>query len=131
MIVPTEGAQTTYYKLNELGGKIGRHSINQIVIMEESVSRSHAEIVFNGGFFSLKDTRSSTGTFIKVSEHQSICVGMIIEMGSNQYIIEQIQVNFFIRIKNGPSKWSCSCSRDPTMVKTSPSYSQRKTPSSR
>jgi len=51
--------------------------------MEESVSRSHADIVFKDGGFYLKDTKSSTGTFIKISEHKSIIVGMIIEMGSN------------------------------------------------
>tara|TARA_B110000503_G_scaffold116158_1_gene174997 strand:+ start:100 stop:255 length:156 start_codon:yes stop_codon:yes gene_type:complete len=51
--------------------------------MEESVSRSHAEITFSEGNFYLKDTKSSTGTFIKVSEHKQIIDGMIIEMGSN------------------------------------------------
>jgi pSer/pThr/pTyr-binding forkhead associated (FHA) protein len=34
--------------------------------MEESVSRSHAEIIFESGNFYLKDTKSSTGTFIKI-----------------------------------------------------------------
>jgi pSer/pThr/pTyr-binding forkhead associated (FHA) protein len=60
--------------------------------MEESVSRSHAEIEFREGNFYLKDTKSSTGTFIKICEHKQITVAMIIEMGSNQYIIEQIEV---------------------------------------
>ena len=34
--------------------------------MEESVSRSHAEIKFRDNKFYLKDTKSSTGTFIKI-----------------------------------------------------------------
>ena len=49
--------------------------------------------MFKGGAFYLKDMQSSTGTFIKISEHQVISEGMIIEMGSNQYLIEQVQVN--------------------------------------
>jgi pSer/pThr/pTyr-binding forkhead associated (FHA) protein len=78
-----EGAQTTFYKLNEQGGTIGRHSANQIIIMEESVSRSHAEIVFRDQDFFIRDTKSSTGSFIKIQEHQCVFEGMIFEMGSN------------------------------------------------
>ncbi len=36
--------------------------------MEESVSRQHAEIIFNKENFYLKDTKSSTGTFIKIQD---------------------------------------------------------------
>ena len=46
IIKPTEGVQTTFYSIKEGGGKIGRHSSNQMVILEESVSRFHAEIIF-------------------------------------------------------------------------------------
>lgn len=60
--------------------------------MEESVSRCHAEIIFRESNFYIKDTKSSTGTFIKISEHKCIIIGMIIEMGSNQYVIECIEV---------------------------------------
>jgi pSer/pThr/pTyr-binding forkhead associated (FHA) protein len=66
VIYPSEGPQNTYYKLNESGGKIGRHSANQIVIMEESVSRSHAEILYQENDFFIKDLESSTGSFIKI-----------------------------------------------------------------
>jgi len=34
--------------------------------MEESVSRSHAEITSREGNFYIKDTKSSTGSFIKI-----------------------------------------------------------------
>ncbi len=52
--------------MNESGGKIGRHSLNQIMIMEESVSRLHAEIIFKQKNFYLIDCKSSTGTYIKI-----------------------------------------------------------------
>ena len=66
IIQPSEGPQTSFYCIKESGGKIGRHSSNQILILEESISRYHAEIQFKNGEFYLQDIGSTTGTFIKV-----------------------------------------------------------------
>ena len=46
IIEPVEGIQTNFFCVKEAGGKIGRHSANQILILEESISRYHAEIIF-------------------------------------------------------------------------------------
>ena len=63
-----DGPQTSFYSVKEEGAKIGRHSSNQILILDESISRFHAEIKFEDGIFYLRDTGSTTGTFIKIHE---------------------------------------------------------------
>lgn len=37
-----DGPQTSFYSVKEEGAKIGRHSSNQILILDESISRFHA-----------------------------------------------------------------------------------------
>ena len=63
-----DGPQTSFYSVKEEGAKIGRHSSNQILILDESISRFHADIKFENGAFYLRDTGSTTGTFIKIQE---------------------------------------------------------------
>ena len=58
--------------MKEQGAKIGRHSSNQILILDESISRFHAEIKFKDDTFFIKDTGSTTGTFIKINEKYEI-----------------------------------------------------------
>jgi len=90
VLQPVEGSQTNFYRFDSKGGKIGRHSSNEMVILDESISRHHAEIMFaDDRCFYLKDSGSTTGTFIKISE-VILKEKMIIEMGSNQFSIEKI-----------------------------------------
>ena len=104
IIRPTEGIQTTFYSLKEAGGKIGRHSANEIVILEESVSRFHAEIAFKNKEFKIRDIGSTTGSFIKIIGKIVLEKGMIIEMGSNQFEICNISdKELFIVIVDGPN----------------------------
>ncbi|CAK85925.1 unnamed protein product (macronuclear) [Paramecium tetraurelia] len=93
IIQPTEGPQTNFYCIKESGGKIGRHSSNQILILEESISRFHAEVIFQNEEFYIKDIGSTTGTFIKVETKQLLQIGMVVELGSNQFEIQQVNVN--------------------------------------
>lgn len=44
-----EGQQNNFYCIKEVGAKIGRHSSNQILILEENISRYHAEVTFASG----------------------------------------------------------------------------------
>ena len=91
IIQPADGVQTNnFYCLNEAGGRIGRHSNNEIVILEESVSRHHSEIEFKEGNFYLIDIGSTTGTFIKIQTSLELQEGLILELGSNQFYIEEI-----------------------------------------
>ncbi|EGR32259.1 hypothetical protein IMG5_091080 [Ichthyophthirius multifiliis] len=87
IIEPVEKIQANFFCIKEEGGKIGRHSTNQILILEESISRFHAEIVFIDQQFYIKDVGSTTGSFIKIKDKVNLKVGMIIELGSNQFEI--------------------------------------------
>ena len=44
-----EGQQNNFYCVKECGAKIGRHSSNSILILEENISRYHAEVTFLEG----------------------------------------------------------------------------------
>ena len=57
------------------------------MILDESISRHHAEIKFENERFYLKDNGSTTGTFIKIYEKKEVYDGMIVEMGSNQFSV--------------------------------------------
>lgn len=72
IIQQSDGPQTAFFSVKEDGAKIGRHSSNQILILDESISRYHAEIKFENGQFFLKDIGSTTGTFIKIQEPRVI-----------------------------------------------------------
>ena len=91
IIQPFESVQTNnFYCLNENGGRIGRHSNNEIVILEESVSRHHSKIEFQNNKFHLVDIGSTTGTFIKIQANLVLEENMILELGSNQFLVEEI-----------------------------------------
>jgi pSer/pThr/pTyr-binding forkhead associated (FHA) protein len=66
IIQQSDGPQTSFFSVKQEGAKIGRHSSNQILILDESISRFHAEIKFEENTFLLRDTGSTTGTFIKI-----------------------------------------------------------------
>lgn len=91
IIQPVDGVQTNnFFWVSESGGRIGRHSNNEIVILEESVSRYHSKIEFQNNRFYLVDIGSTTGTFIKIEDNMQIQEGMILELGSNQFLVEAI-----------------------------------------
>ena len=91
IIQPFDGVQTNnFYCLNEEGGRIGRHSNNEIVVLEESVSRFHSKIEFKEGRFYIADIGSTTGTFIKIQAKLELQEGQILELGSNQFLVEEI-----------------------------------------
>ena len=91
IIQPIESIQANnFYCLNENGGRIGRHSNNEIVILEESVSRHHSKIEFQNDKFYLVDIGSTTGTFMKIQAKLVLQENMILELGSNQFLVEEI-----------------------------------------
>jgi len=81
-----------FYSIKETGGRIGRHSNNEIVILEESVSRYHSVIEYKENKFCLLDIGSTTGTFIKITTPLILEENMILELGSNQFLVEKIVV---------------------------------------
>ena len=69
ILQPLDGTQNNFYRVTIKGAKLGRHSSNEIVVLEESVSRHHAQITWDPIMqrYSIKDKGSTTGTFIKVT----------------------------------------------------------------
>lgn len=67
--------------------------MNEVVIYDESVSRHHAEIIFHDDEFFLRDIGSTTGTYIKIIQKIDLVEGMIIEIGSYQFLISEIVIN--------------------------------------
>ena len=45
---------------------LGRHSSNQVVVSDETVSRNHAKIISEDFSYYLQDVGSTTGTFLKI-----------------------------------------------------------------
>ena len=89
-----EGPHDLSHVINSNGSKIGRHSSNEIVIFDESVSRYHAQINYESQTFFLKDIGSTTGTFIKIDEPIKLKKDMIIEIGSFQLLVKEINLIF-------------------------------------
>lgn len=91
IIQPVDGVNSNnFYCINESGGRIGRHSNNEIVIFEESVSRYHSVIECHENKFYLIDIGSTTGSFLKIVTPLILEENMILEMGSNQFLVDQI-----------------------------------------
>ena len=88
-IKPQEGTQCCSFCVTEDGGRIGRHSSNNLLVVEESVSRYHAEITYDRKreLFKLSDLNSSTGTYIKITGKMQIRVGIMLELGSYQFVV--------------------------------------------
>lgn len=91
-VVSLEGPTDVNYHVSSEPVSIGRHSSNQISIIDESVSRHHAKIECDGAKFSLKDIGSTTGTFIKIQEPLQVREDMIIEIGSYQFQVSFIHI---------------------------------------
>lgn len=94
MLRQIEGANpSSIYSIKEEGGKIGRHSSNNVVILEESVSRFHSEIHFQENNFYLLDVGSTTGTYLKIQQPLKLQEGTLVEMGSYQFFVQKISIN--------------------------------------
>lgn len=59
-----EGEEKSYRLLTSRPLRIGRDPSNDVILRDAKVSRTHAEIVFERGFFVIKDLGSSNGTFV-------------------------------------------------------------------
>ena len=91
-IISLEGPTDVNHRVSTEPVSIGRHSSNQISIIDESVSRHHARIEFDGCAFQLQDVGSTTGTFIKVQEPLTLKEDMIIEIGSYQFQVSYVHI---------------------------------------
>jgi len=74
------------------GGGIGRRPENNIMIDKSSVSDFHGKIEFFNNRFHLVDLGSEDGSFIKITNPLILEEGMIIEMGSNHFLVKKIDI---------------------------------------
>eukprot|EP01017_Pseudomicrothorax_dubius_P046760 TRINITY_DN8286_c0_g2_i1.p1 TRINITY_DN8286_c0_g2~~TRINITY_DN8286_c0_g2_i1.p1 ORF type:complete len:395 (+),score=75.26 TRINITY_DN8286_c0_g2_i1:325-1509(+) len=107
ILQPLDGSQNNFYCVTTKGAKLGRHSSNEIVVLEESVSRQHALILWEEatGRYLLKDKGSTTGTFIKVQSRLELREEYIMEMGSVQFLITHLNAQaqrIGMRVIDGP-----------------------------
>ena len=62
--VGLDGAEKSYRLQTHRPFTVGRDPGNDIILRDPKVSRHHAEIVFERGFFVVHDLASANGTFI-------------------------------------------------------------------
>src|SRR5881392_4149423 len=62
--VGLDGAEKSYRLQTHRPFTLGRDPGNDIILRDPKVSRHHAEIVFERGFFVLHDLASANGTFV-------------------------------------------------------------------
>ncbi|CAK78018.1 unnamed protein product (macronuclear) [Paramecium tetraurelia] len=97
--------------VSEKGLSIGRNPENTLVLGEDYVSRNHCQIEFDQKTknFYLKDTGSTSGTFVLLMQPSLMRLGLILHMGSMQYKIEQMngsnqQCDVVLRVIEGVQK---------------------------
>ena len=59
-----DGEEKSYTLHPQLTLRVGRDPGNDVVLRDPKVSRRHAEIVFERGFFVLHDLQSANGTYV-------------------------------------------------------------------
>ena len=59
-----DGEEKSYTLHPQLTLRVGRDPGNDVVLRDPKVSRRHAEIVFERGFFVLHDLQSANGSYV-------------------------------------------------------------------
>ncbi|CAD8097383.1 unnamed protein product [Paramecium sonneborni] len=108
ILQPLESQQNNFYCIKQTGAKIGRHSSNQILILEENISRFHAEVIYQDSKFYIRDIGSTTGTYIKIQKRMNLFQDMLIELGSNLFQVIQLEqisngIQFGLLVLEGPN----------------------------
>lgn len=78
-------AENSEFSLKKSGGTLGRNQECEIKILDDSISRRHAEIVFYSNSYYLKDLGSANGTYVRISDYEPLIVSSEILIG--HYII--------------------------------------------
>ena len=101
--------------LGSNGATIGRHSAsNDIVISESFVSRKHCEIIRDQRRFWLRDTRSTTGTFVMLRDALELKEGTLFQMGLSEFKVIKLMDNheaptLILELFEGPTKSNKYC----------------------
>jgi len=80
------------FTLPAAGASIGREASRNIALtLDNTVSRSHARVVLEGGQFVIYDEGSSNGTFVNNVrvERQPLRAGDVVQIGSTRFRFEE------------------------------------------
>ena len=84
--VGLDGTEKSYRLQTHRPFTVGRDPGNDIILRDPKVSRHHAEIVFERGFFVLHDLASANGTFVNAKRVRvaPLTHGVQVRMGNSQ-----------------------------------------------
>ena len=84
--VGLDGTEKSYRLQTHRPFTVGRDPGNDIILRDPKVSRHHAEIVFERGFFVLHDLSSANGTFVNAKRVRvaPLTHGVQVRMGNTQ-----------------------------------------------
>jgi len=93
------------YELTKEETLIGRHSTyNDISIPESFVSRKHCIIYQKSNKLYIKDTGSTTGTFIMATQPIELIHGLLLQIGISEFKVEVEGQSVMMRVYEGPAK---------------------------
>lgn len=69
------------FSLKKNGGILGRNQECEINIVDDFISRRHAEITFYSNIFRLKDLDSLSGTYVRINDYEPLIVSSEILIG--------------------------------------------------
>jgi pSer/pThr/pTyr-binding forkhead associated (FHA) protein len=130
--VGLDGTEKSYRLQTHRPFTVGRDPGNDIVLRDPKVSRHHAEIVFERGFFVLHDLASANGTYVngkRVRSQITLQSGDEIRLGSARFLVDLgDSIDMDIASETDPAAATCKLPRqenpggnvDPEGSKTRP-----------
>jgi hypothetical protein len=92
LVAQTDDGRTQEFTLGVTSTSIGRAPENAIQLIDESVSRQHAEIVLDADGYLLRDLGSGNGTYVngeRISEYH-IINGDVVQIGTATFVFREV-----------------------------------------
>jgi len=89
--VGLDGTEKSYRLQTHRPFTVGRDPGNDIILRDPKVSRHHAEIIFERGFFVVHDLTSANGTYIngkRITESASLNDGDRVTLGDAEFVFQ-------------------------------------------
>jgi len=117
LLIQKGANKDSIFHLREGTVKIGRNPANDLVVPDETVSRSHAEIYLKAGRYYIRDLQSSQGTFVnslRVSRETPLENDAVIRLGQTEILFRMEEKD------QSPSQWKTGDS-EPVLKDKTPS----------
>jgi len=88
--------ESRIFTINTVPIKLGRNLDNHLVLSNKSVSRNHAEIIFENETFYLKDLQSTSGTYLndlEITEPAALTSG-------DQITLAEVTLTFYTDLEH-------------------------------